>query len=54
MVKQFTDDKSLPGNDHSHVMDKDDRKLFFKKMDEAYNFLGDYEKIFGDGRNIKK
>ena len=29
--KHFTHDKSMPGNDHYHAMDKEDLKLFGKK-----------------------
>lgn len=44
LEKHFTHDKSLPGNDHYHAMDKEDLRLFFRKMDETYNLLGNYEK----------
>ncbi|MBM77128.1 MAG: acetylneuraminic acid synthetase [Crocinitomicaceae bacterium] len=42
--KHFTHDKSLPGNDHYHAMDKEDLKLFWKKVKHAEVLLGQ-EKI---------
>lgn len=33
LEKHFTHDKTLPGNDHYHSMDKDDLKLFFGNLD---------------------
>ena len=42
--KHFTHDKPLPGNDHYHAMDKEDLKVFFKKMDEVFGLLGDFDK----------
>lgn len=42
--KHFTHDKSLPGNDHYHSMDKDDLHKFWKKIKYAKNLLGQ-EKI---------
>ena len=38
--KHFTHDKSLPGNDHYHAMDKDDLKKFIKNLEVAYEILG--------------
>jgi N-acetylneuraminate synthase len=42
--KHFTHDKSLPGNDHYHAMDKEDLKLFWEKVKHANLLLGQ-EKI---------
>ncbi len=42
--KHFTFDKSLPGNDHYHAMDKDDLKVFQQKLDQLYTVLGSFEK----------
>ena len=42
--KHFTHDKSLPGNDHYHAMDKEDLKLFWTKVKHAEFLLGQ-EKI---------
>ena len=38
--KHFTHDKSLPGNDHYHAMDKDDLKLFKTNLDKVFEILG--------------
>lgn len=40
--KHFTFDKSLPGNDHYHAMDKEDLKLFVKKQVELQTVLGSF------------
>jgi sialic acid synthase SpsE len=40
--KHFTFDKSLPGNDHYHAMDKGDLKLFWKKWEETEDLLGGF------------
>ncbi|MGB5820714.1 MAG: N-acetylneuraminate synthase family protein [Saonia sp.] len=45
LEKHFTHDKSLPGNDHYHAMDKEDLKLFFDKMDEVYGLIGSQPKV---------
>ncbi len=44
LEKHFTHDKTLPGNDHYHAMDKEDLKLFFRKMEEVYDFIGSQQK----------
>ena len=38
--KHFTHDKSLPGNDHYHAMDKEDLKHFLNKVKHAELLLG--------------
>ena len=38
--KHFTHDKTLPGNDHYHAMDKIDLKLFFEKINTLFESLG--------------
>lgn len=43
--KHFTHDKSLPGNDHYHAMDKDDLKLFFEKLNRVTTLIGMKDKI---------
>ena len=40
LEKHFTFDKSLPGNDHYHAMDKEDLKIFIKNIDRIYMLLG--------------
>lgn len=42
--KHFTHDKTLPGNDHYHAMDKKDLKLFLSNMDRLFEWLGDFKK----------
>lgn len=44
LEKHFTHDKSLPGNDHYHAMDKEDLKLFVREVNEILGILGDFEK----------
>jgi sialic acid synthase SpsE len=43
LEKHFTHDKSLPGNDHYHAMDKEDLKKFLKKLDETFEVLGSFK-----------
>ena len=38
--KHFTNDKSLPGNDHYHAMDKNDLKNFNREIDKIIELLG--------------
>ncbi len=43
--KHFTHDKSLPGNDHYHAMNKDDLEVFLKIINKIHLSLGnEYEK----------
>lgn len=44
LEKHFTHDKTLPGNDHYHAMDKEDLKQFFNEMDFTFNVLGTFKK----------
>jgi len=41
--KHFTHDKTLPGNDHYHAMDKEDLKLFRKNLERTFNILGSFK-----------
>jgi N-acetylneuraminate synthase len=41
--KHFTNDKSLPGNDHYHAMDKEDLKKFNKNIEKAFEILGSFK-----------
>lgn len=43
--KHFTHDKSLPGNDHYHAMDKNDLKIFKDNLNETLNIIGRYDVI---------
>ncbi|WP_420264240.1 N-acetylneuraminate synthase family protein [Candidatus Magnetominusculus dajiuhuensis] len=42
--KHFTYDKTLPGNDHYHAMDKVDLKLFNANLDRLFTLLGSFKK----------
>jgi len=48
LEKHFTHDKSLPGNDHYHAMDKDDLRAFVNKA-EKYSVM-----ISGSTKNLTK
>ena len=41
--KHFTYDKTLPGNDHYHAMDKEDLKLFKKNLARTFEILGHFK-----------
>ena len=41
--KHFTHDKTLPGNDHYHAMDKEDLRKFNKNLDRIFGLLGSFE-----------
>jgi N-acetylneuraminate synthase len=41
--KHFTHDKTLPGNDHYHAMDKDDLKLFRNNLKRTFEILGGFK-----------
>jgi N-acetylneuraminate synthase len=40
--KHFTHDKSLPGNDHYHAMDKEDLKRFRSNLKRIFEILGSF------------
>lgn len=44
LEKHFTHDKTLPGNDHYHAMDKEDLKQFNQNMKRVYSILGEQKK----------
>ena len=44
LEKHFTYDKSLPGNDHYHAMDKHDLSLFKSRLSRINELAGDREK----------
>jgi len=44
LEKHFTHDKSLPGNDHYHAMDKEDLARFRADLDETFEMLGRFDK----------
>ncbi|HFU76801.1 MAG TPA: acetylneuraminic acid synthetase [Arcobacter sp.] len=41
--KHFTHDKTLPGNDHYHAMDKDDLKIYRKNLERTFEILGSFK-----------
>jgi N-acetylneuraminate synthase len=41
--KHFTHDKTLPGNDHYHAMDKEDLKLFRNNLKRVFEILGEFK-----------
>lgn len=41
--KHFTHDKTLPGNDHYHAMDRDDLRLFYTKIRKILNSVGEFK-----------
>jgi len=41
--KHFTHDKTLPGNDHYHAMDKEDLKLYRKNLERIFEILGGFK-----------
>ncbi|MDR1776460.1 MAG: N-acetylneuraminate synthase family protein [Desulfovibrio sp.] len=43
LEKHFTHDKNLPGNDHYHAMDKEDLKLFLKRIRLTLASIGPFE-----------
>ena len=45
LEKHFTHDKTLPGNDHYHAMDKEDLFVFIERMKQLVTVLGQGEKM---------
>lgn len=43
--KHFTHDKTLPGNDHYHAMDKEDLTLFNQKLESMFDILGEFKVV---------
>ena len=41
--KHFTHDKSLPGNDHYHAMDKEDLNKFKANLETTFEILGSFK-----------
>ena len=44
LEKHFTHDKTLPGNDHYHAMDKHDLRQFWEKIERTQELLGSDKK----------
>lgn len=43
LEKHFTFDKTLPGNDHYHAMDKEDLKFFLTNLNRIIELIGSFE-----------
>lgn len=43
LEKHFTHDKTLPGNDHYHAMDRNDLKHFRQRTERTFGLLGTFE-----------
>ena len=41
--KHFTHDKTLPGNDHYHAMDKEDLKIYLTNIERTFEILGGFK-----------
>jgi len=41
--KHFTHDKTLPGNDHYHAMDKEDLKVYRDNLERTFEILGSFK-----------
>lgn len=41
--KHFTHDKTLPGNDHYHAMDKEDLKFFVNNLERTFDIIGGFK-----------
>ena len=41
--KHFTHDKTLPGNDHYHAMDKEDLKIYLSNLERTFEILGSFK-----------
>jgi sialic acid synthase SpsE len=41
--KHFSHDKTLPGNDHYHAMDKEDLKVFRHNLERTFTILGNFK-----------
>lgn len=52
--KHFTHDKTLPGNDHYHAMDKEDLKLFRQNLDNTFEILGQFNVIALDDEGLAR
>ena len=52
--KHFTYDKSLPGNDHYHAMDKEDLRVFLANVEHLAPGLGDEDKAPVDGEYVAR
>ncbi len=54
LEKHFTFDKTIPGNDHYHAMDKEDLIVFRANIDKVFMLLGDFSKHPLQSENIAR
>lgn len=54
LEKHFTHDKSIPGNDHYHSMDKNDLKTFIKRINSLMKLLGEQTRKPLESENIAR
>ena len=54
LEKHFTYNKTLPGNDHYHSMDKEDLKLFRNNIKQLNSIIGSYKKHPLTGEEISR
>ena len=54
LEKHFTYDKTLPGNDHYHAMDKNDLKLFKENLSKIFDLLGTFKIIALDNEAMAR
>lgn len=54
LEKHFTFDKTLPGNDHYHAMDKEDLKVFHAKLKYTFELLGSFEKTVLESEKVSR
>lgn len=52
--KHFTHDKTLPGNDHYHAMDKNDLKLFVSNVEKTFDILGNFKVCSLENQSISR
>lgn len=52
--KHFTHDKSLPGNDHYHAMDRQDLETFIERINRVCNLIGDEKKTSLESEEISR
>ena len=45
LEKHFTHDKSLPGNDHYHAMDREDLKLFNQSIERVLSLIDNHQVV---------
>lgn len=54
LEKHFTHDKTLPGNDHYHAMDKADLARFSHNLDSIFELLGEFRKTALDSEQAAR